>query len=225
MFHMRDQGEQFSDRRAAGKLLAKKLTSYASDPNVVVLGLPRGGVPVAYEIAQALDARLDAFEIRKLGVPGHEELAMGAIGSGGSCYLNAHVIDALGIPSDEIDQVVARERRELDRREKLYRDSRPRPDLTGKTVILVDDGIATGSSMHAAVAALRRHHPARIVVAIPVAPVDSLAELRAEVDELVCWTTPEPFYAVGAAYEDFPQVGDDEVRALLNRAFERRAVA
>lgn len=199
MFHIRDQGEQFSDRRDAGRLLAKKLTAYAHDPNVVVLGLPRGGVPVAYEIALALGARLDAFEVRKLGVPGHEELAMGAIGSGGEYYLNARVIEELGISRDQIDRVLARERQELERREKLYRDSRPRPNVAGKTVILVDDGIATGSSMHAAVAALHRQHPAHVVVAIPVAPVESLEELRSAVDDVVCWATPEPFYAVGAA--------------------------
>ena len=213
MFHIRDQGEQFSDRRDAGRLLAKKLTAYAHDPNVVVLGLPRGGVPVAYEIALALGARLDVFEVRKLGVPGHEELAMGAIGSGGEYYLNARVIEEFGISRDQIDRLLARERQELERREKLYRDSRPRPNVAGKTVILVDDGIATGSSMNAAVAALHRQHPAHVVVAIPVAPVESLEELRSAVDDVVCWATPEPFYAVGAAYEDFPQVSDDEVRA------------
>ena len=225
MFHIRDQGQQFSDRRDAGLLLAKKLAGYANDPNVVVLGLPRGGIPVAWEIARALGAPLDAFEVRKLGVPGHEELAMGAIGSGGALYLNTEAIDALGISPEQIDRVVALEKRELERREKLYRDSRPRPNLTGKTAILVDDGIATGSSMQAAIASLRRHHPARIVVAIPVAPAESLDEFRAEVDEVVCWTTPEPFYAVGAAYADFAQVSDDEVRALLEQAFERPRAA
>jgi putative phosphoribosyl transferase len=221
MFHIRDQGERFRDRRDAGLLLAKKLAAYANDSNVVVLGLPRGGVPVAWEIARTLGAPLDTFEVRKLGVPGHEELAMGAIGSGGAIYLNTEAIRALRITPEQIDAVVARERRELERREKLYRDNRPRPNLAGTTAILVDDGIATGSTMQAAIASLRRHRPARIVVAIPVAPPESLDELRAQVDEVVCWTTPDPFYAVGAAYDDFAQVSDDEVRALLELAFQR----
>lgn len=217
--------EQFRDRREAGTLLAKKLTRYAHDPNAIVLGLPRGGVPVAYEIAQALGVPLDAFEVRKLGTPGHEELAMGAIGSGGVTYLNDRVIAGLRVSHEQIAAVVAREQRELERRERLYRDHRPLPKLTGKTVIHVDDGIATGASMLVAAEALRRLAPGRIVVAIPIAPRETLAELQPVVDEVVCWTTPEPFYAVGAAYENFSQVGDDEVRALLGRAYARVLMA
>jgi putative phosphoribosyl transferase len=211
----------FRDRREAGAFLAEKLRAYARDPNVVVLGLPRGGVPVAYEIAQALGAPLDTFEVRKLGVPGHEELAMGAIGSGGAYHLNTEALSYLNIPYDAVQRVVAREQRELERREKLYRDHRPRPELAGKTVILVDDGVATGSSMLAAIEALRKHDPARIVVAVPVAPREFCEEIRREVDDVVCGETPDPFYAVGLYYEDFGQVSDDEVRALLNRAAER----
>lgn len=207
------------DRREAGALLAKKLTRYANDPNAVVLGVPRGGVPVAYEIARALSLPLDAFEVRKLGTPGHEELAMGAIASGGSVYLNDRLIAELGISHEELAAEVGRERRELERRERLYRDHRPRPELTGKSVILVDDGLATGASIFAAIEALRTLTPGRIVVATPVAPRETIEELRSEVDEVACWVTPEPFYAVGAAYEAFPQVSDDEVRSLLNRAY------
>lgn len=220
MFHLRDLSERFHDRAEAGQLLAKKLTAYAGDPHVVVLGLSRGGVPVAYEVARALGAPLDSFEVRKLGVPGHEELAMGAIGSGDASYLNADVIAELRITRDTVASVLARERDELERRENIYRDGRPRLSLTGKIVILVDDGIATGSSMLAAVSAIRRQRPAQIVVAIPVAPIESLADLTSAVDDVVCWATPNPFYAVGAAYENFSQVTDDEVRALLARTFQ-----
>lgn len=215
----------FRDRHEAGTCLARKLIAYHGDKNVVVLGLPRGGVPVAYEIAQALNAPLDTFEVRKLGVPGHEEFAMGAIGSGGVWHLDEETIGALSISDKQVADVVAREWRELERREKLYRDSRPRPNVAGKTVILVDDGIATGSSMHAAIAALRRRDPARIVVAVPVAPRETYAALSREVDELVCVATPEPFYAVGACYEDFGQVSDDEVRQLLDQASKRTLAA
>ena len=222
MYELNDRAKKFRDRREAGILLAKKLTAYANDPNVIVLGLPRGGIPVAYEIAQALGVPLDSYEVRKIGMPGHEELAMGAIGSGGIYYLNAEVIDALRISREQIESVVTRERHELERREKLYRDSRPRLKLAGKTVILVDDSVATGSSMHVAVASLRLHDPARIVVAIPVAPIETLEELRVEVDEVVSWSTPEPFFAVGAAYDEFGQVSDNEVRALLDRAYGQK---
>jgi len=225
MFHVRDTAECFRDRADAGILLAKKLAHYAGDPNVVVLGLPRGGVPVAYEVSRALGAPLDTFEVRKLGVPGHEELAMGAIGSGGVCYLNHRMIEQLEIAPERIDAVIASERRELERRERLYRDSRPRPALAGKIVILVDDGIATGASMLAAIGALRRRQPARVVVAVPVAASESLDDLRPQVDELVCGVVPEPFYAVGLAYRDFDQVSDDDVRALLERAFAARTAA
>ena len=202
--------------------MAERLTAFANDPNAIVLGLPRGGIPVGFEIVQAIGAPLDSYEVRKIGTPGHEELAMGAIGSGGAYYLNPELIAALGIPAQHVASAVMREQRELERREKLYRDGRPRPQLAGKTVILVDDGIATGASMHAAVESLRQRRPARIVVAIPVAPRETLAALRTAVDQVVCSTTPDPFLAVGAAYDEFGQVGDDEVRALLARAWERR---
>jgi predicted phosphoribosyltransferase len=212
----------FRDRREAGMLLAKALRAYASDPNVIVLGLPRGGIPVAYEIARRLAVPLDSYGVRKIGAPGNEELALGAIGSDGAAYLNPEVVAALRIPRWQIDSAVARERHELMRREKLYRGDRPRPRVAGKTVILVDDGVATGASMHAAVESLRVQRPARIVVAIPVAPIETVATLRGEVDEVVCAITPEPFIAVGAAYAEFAQVGDDEVRALLDPAFQDR---
>jgi putative phosphoribosyl transferase len=212
----------FRDRHQAGIVLARLLHVYARDANVVVLGLPRGGVPVAYEIARALDAPLYSYEVRKIGTPGHEELAMGAMGSGGAYHLNPEIIAALHISRQQIEDTVARERRELMRREKLYRDSRPRPNLAGRTAILVDDGLATGASMHAAIQSLRAQRPAHIVVAIPVAPADTIDDLRRDVDEIVCATVPEPFIAVGAAYADFAQVSDDEVRTLLDRAFRER---
>jgi putative phosphoribosyl transferase len=214
------ENEPFFDRRQAGRLLAKKLTRYAGDPNAIVLGLPRGGVPVAYEIAQALGIRLDVFEVRKLGTPGHEELAMGAIANGGGVYLNQRIIDELAISREQIAVVLARERRELERGERLYRDHRPLPELAGKTIILVDDGVATGASMLAAIAALRQLAPTRVVVAIPVAPTETLADLQVVVDEVVCWAAPEPFYAVGAAYEALSQVSDNDVRALLDLAYQ-----
>lgn len=219
-----ETNEPFRDRREAGVLLAKKLVRYANDPNAIVLGVPRGGVPVAYEVSRALRLPLDVFEVRKLGVPGHDELAMGAIASGGVEFFNDRIIEELGISREQIDVAVVRERRELERCERLYRDHRPLVDLAGKTVLLVDDGIATGASMSAAIAALRRLDPARIVVAIPVAPLETLEELQRVAEEVVCWATPEPFYAVGAAYEAFPHVGDDEVRDVLSRA-QRRARA
>ena len=224
-FFLENQVEPFRDRREAGAALAKVLSRYAKDPKVVVLGLPRGGLPVADEIAAALGAPLDSFEVRKLGTPGQEELAMGAIAGGGASYLNMDVIASCGIQPDEIERAVERERRELERREQLYHEGRPRPGLSGKTAILVDDGIATGSTMHAAVRALRSSKPARIVIAVPVAPRELVEELRREVDEVVCCAMPEVFFAVGAAYEDFAQVGDDEVRAILKHAFERQAAA
>lgn len=205
----------FKDRHDAGRRLAERLLPYARRPDVIVLGLPRGGVPVAYEVAKALEVPLDIFSVRKLGVPGHEELALGAIGSGGAYYLNIPVIRSLNVTADEIREVVERERSELARREKLYRDSRPRPEIRGKIAILVDDGLATGSSMRAAIAALRRLDPAQIIVAIPVGPAESCNELQHEVDALVCYQTPYPFDAVGVWYEDFSQTTDDEVRRLL----------
>jgi erythromycin esterase-like protein/adenine/guanine phosphoribosyltransferase-like PRPP-binding protein len=210
----------FRDRREAGRLLASKLSAYANRPEVLVLALPRGGVPVAYEVARALGAPLDVFVVRKLGVPGYEELAMGAVGTGGVRVFNHQLVTRLGIPDDLIDAVAAREQRELVRRERLYRGGRPPPDVRGRTVILVDDGLATGSTMQAAIEALRQLQPARIVVAVPTAPPDACEEMRARADVVVCAVTPEPFHAVGLWYQDFAQTTDEEVRDLLARRDE-----
>jgi predicted phosphoribosyltransferase len=208
----------FRDRSEAGRLLAAKLARYAERPDVLVLALPRGGVPVAYEVARALGAPLDVFIVRKLGVPGQEELAMGAVASGGVRVLNQEVVHALRVPDYVVDAVAEWELLELARRERVYRGERPFPDLRGRTVILVDDGLATGATMHAAVQALRQKQPARLVVAVPTAAPETCEELSAEVDEVVCAITPEPFYAVGIWYEDFSQTTDEEVRELLARA-------
>jgi predicted phosphoribosyltransferase len=205
----------FRNRREAGRLLAEKLKSYASRPDVLVLALPRGGVPVAFEVAQALRAPLDIFIVRKLGVPGYEELAMGAVATGGVRVLNEQIVGGLGLPEYIIDGVAAEERQELARRERLYRGGRPPPDVRGKTIILVDDGLATGATMLAAVRALRQQQPARIVVAVPTAAAETCEELRKEVDEVICAMTPQPFEAVGRWYEDFTQTTDEEVRDLL----------
>ncbi len=210
--------ERFQDRRDAGRQLAARLAKYANRPDLLVLGLPRGGVPVAYEVAQLLDAPLDVYVVRKLGVPGHEELAMGAVATGGVRVLNEGVLHGLDIPMGVIEAITDRECRELARREQAYRDGQPPPDVRGRTVILVDDGLATGSTMRAAVAALRQQGPARIVVAVPVASPDVCSEIGALVDEIVCLRTPEPFYAVGLWYEDFSQTTDEEVRDYLRRA-------
>jgi len=207
----------FRDRSEAGQLLAERLIAYAGRPDILVLALPRGGVPVAYEVARALGAPLDVFVVRKLGIPGHEELAMGAIASGGVRVLNDDVVQALHIPERVIEAVAARELRELERRERAYRGDRPAPDVRDRTVILVDDGLATGSTMRAAVAALRRLGPARIVVAVPTAAPSTCEEFRREADECICQITPEPFHAVGLWYQDFSQTTDDEVRDLLDR--------
>lgn len=209
---------RYRDRREAGRRLADKLSDYAGRPDVVVLALPRGGVPVAYEIAKRLGAPLDVFLVRKLGVPGHEELAMGAVASGGLRVLNPEVVAQLAISAAEIDAVADREIEELDRRERLYRDGRAPPDIRGRTVIVVDDGLATGATMRAAIAALRQRGPARIVIAIPTAARDICNEFRAVADGIVCGMTPEPFYAVGSSYIDFAQTSDAEVRALLAAA-------
>jgi putative phosphoribosyl transferase len=208
----------FRDRAEAGRRLAEHLRHYAGRDDVAVLALPRGGVPVAYEVAKALGAPLDVFLVRKLGVPGYEELAMGAIASGGSRVLNPEVVQGLRIPPQVIEEVAAQEMGELRRRERAYRDALPPTDVRGKTVILVDDGLATGSTMRAAAEALRRLGPDRIVVAVPTAARQTCDEFRDVVDEVVCATTPEPFHAVGLWYEDFSQTGDDEVRDLLARA-------
>lgn len=211
---------RFRDRVEAGRHLAEVLKPYAGRPNLLVLALPRGGVPVAYEVARALHAPLDVLLVRKLGVPGHEELAMGAIASGGVRIVSEDVIAMLGIPDRVIATVAAAEEKELERRERLYRDGRPPLDVRGRVVILVDDGLATGATMRAAAAALRTQHPEWLVVAVPVAPPETCEALRAEADDVVCALSPEPFVAVGAWYDDFAQISDDEVRALLRRATE-----
>lgn len=209
---------RFNNRQQAGELLATKLTTYTDRPEVLVLALPRGGVPVGFAVARALRVPLDIFLVRKLGVPGHEELAMGAIASGGVRILNNEVIHTLYIPNHVVELVAAQEQREIDRREHHYRDGRSAPSIRGRTVILVDDGLATGSTMRAAVAAVRHHQPARLVIAVPTAAPETCAKLQAEADEVVCATTPEPFYAVGLWYADFTQVTDAEVRDLLTQA-------
>lgn len=199
-------------------MLAQVLVGYANRSDVIVLALPRGGVPVAFEVAKALHAPLDVFVVRKLGVPGHEEYAMGALAGGGVRVLNDEIVKRLGISDAAVDAVTRDELRELERRERLYRGDRPLPELRGRTVILVDDGLATGSTMLAAVKALRAQQPARIVVAVPTAAAETCARLRSDADEVVCATTPEPFRAVGMWYDDFSQTSDEEVRELLARA-------
>lgn len=216
---------RFFDRRDAGRYLATKLSAYMGRQDVLVLALPRGGVPVAFEVAQAISAPLDVFVVRKLGVPGHEELAMGAIASGGVSVLNDEVVQALHIPERVIEAITQREQRELERREHLYRDGLPPPDVKNHTVIVVDDGLATGATMRAAVAALRSQHPDRIVVAVPVAASVTCRELMAEADEVICAETPEPFYGVGLWYDDFSQTSDEEVHDLLAQSEQERPVA
>ncbi|MFW6093746.1 MAG: phosphoribosyltransferase [Pseudomonadota bacterium] len=206
------------DRAAAGHALAETLASNPANTGALVLALPRGGVPVAYEIAKRLNAELDLMLVRKLGTPGQPELAAGAIASGGIRVLNDDVVGALHLSHEALEQVAAREQRELERREQLYRGDRPRPAVAGRTVILVDDGIATGSTMRAAIAALRRQQPSRLVVAVPVAPEDTLRILATEADEVVCLATPVPFRAIGQWYRHFEQVDDDTVRRLLAHA-------
>jgi len=213
--------QPFSDRPEAGRALAKRLEDYKDRTDVIVLALPRGGVPVAYEVAKALNAPLDVFIVRKLGVPGHEELAMGAIASGGVRVLNPEVLSRLRIDTWHIDRIAKQEMQELARREREYRGNRPPPDLHGKIPILIDDGLATGATMRAAARALRRLGPAKIVVAVPAAARDTCDEFRDEVDEIICAITPEPFYSVGSWYEDFSQTSDEEVRELLARASSR----
>jgi putative phosphoribosyl transferase len=221
--HFAEETIRFRDRAEAGQDLAEKLMAYAHGPDVVVLALPRGGVPVAFEVAQALNAPLDVFLVRKLGVPGHEELAMGAIAAGGVRVLNAEVVRLLRLPENIIEPVAAQEQQELERRAQHYRAGRPALDVRGCTVILVDDGLAPGATMRAAVATLRQQQPAHIVIAVPVAASTTCDEFRAEGEEIVCAVTPEPFYAVGLWYEDFSQTSDVEVRQLLAWAAERHA--
>jgi putative phosphoribosyl transferase len=205
----------FRDREQAGELLAERLMQYAKRDNAVVLGLARGGIVVADAVARALDLPLDVFLVRKLGVPGNEELALGAIASGGIQVLNKGVIADFGIGSEQIQQITAREMRELERREQAYRGKRSAVKVEGKLIILVDDGLATGASMRAAIRALRNLHPNRIVVAVPTASTEACVDLHNEADEMICLQTPVPFMGVGAWYEDFPQVSDDEVRLVL----------
>ncbi len=212
----------FEDRQDAGRALAQRLEHYAGRPDVLVLALPRGGVPVGHEVARALGAPLDLMIVRKLGLPGQEELAMGAIASGGVRVLNEEVVEVTGVPREVIDRVAAEEKRELERREREYRGDRPPPEVEGRTVILVDDGVATGSTLRAAVQALRTRHPARVVVAIPTAPRSACEMLRREADEVVCLTSPEPFFAISPSYRNFPQLSDDEVREILRRASSER---
>jgi len=207
----------FRDRTEAGKYLATKLLSYKDRQDVLVLALPRGGVPVAFEVAEALRVPLDIFLVRKLGVPGHEELAMGAISTGGVRVLNEDTVDYLRIPEHIIDAIAAEELKELERREIAYRGNRPEPDVNGKTVILIDDGLATGSTIRAAAQALRQQGPARIVVAVPVSAPETCDEYRMGVDEIICALTPESFLGVGQWYLDFSQTTDEEVRDLLER--------
>lgn len=209
---------RFYDRTEAGIHLARELAEYAGDPNVRVLALPRGGVPVGFEVARALHAPLDVFLVRKLGLPGHEEYAMGAIASDGLVVLDRRVTREFDVSDDDIARVLDRERRELDRRERLYRGGREPHDIAGRTLILVDDGLATGSSMRAAVVALRQGHPRRIIVAAPIGAPETCDALRAEADRVVCAATPEPFIAVGLWYENFAETSDAEVQELLERA-------
>ena len=215
----------FRNRTEAGRLLAGHLKEYTNRPDVIVLALPRGGVPVAFEVAESLRAPLDVYIVRKLGVPGQEELAMGAIATGGVRVANEEVVRYLNISEEKFDAAVARESEELERREREYRGKRPAPDLRGRTVILVDDGLATGSTMRAAAAALRQQNPARIVIAVPVGAPQTCDEFRKEVDEIICAMTPEPFRGVGQWYDDFTQTSDAEVHDFLGRSTGERASA
>jgi putative phosphoribosyl transferase len=205
----------FEDRAEAGRRLARALSAYAGRADVTILALPRGGVPVAFEVARTLDVPLDVFVVRKLGVPGHEELAMGAIATGGTLVLNEGVVRDLGVPSAKIDEVATREGNELERRERAYRGDAPAVDVSGRTVILIDDGLATGATMRAAITALRLQGPARIVVAVPVASPDTCEEIGLMADEIVCAETPTPFLGVGMWYVHFAQTSDEEVKRLL----------
>jgi predicted phosphoribosyltransferase len=211
----------FRDRKDAGRILADSLRQYAGRKDVVVIALPRGGVPVAFEVAEKLNAPLDVVLVQKLGTPGQPELAMGAIASGDVKVLNRYVVEQLGIAQDQIDAAVAREQEELHRRERFYRGNRAPVDVRGRTVILIDDGLATGSSMRAAAAAIRQRQPARVVLAVPVASESTCNEMKREFDELICGLTPMAFYAVGQWYQEFSQTTDEEVRELLTRSAAR----
>jgi putative phosphoribosyl transferase len=218
-----DGSHIYRNRTQAGQILAQHVIDKIPDANPLVLALPRGGVPVAFEVARALHAELDIFLVRKLGLPGHEELAIGAIASGGVRVLNRELIAELQLSDDLIDRVTAFEEQELERRERLYRENRPPPVVRDRTVILIDDGLATGASMMAGVRALRPQNPRRIIVAVPVAALETCNEFRARADEVICPSTPEPFGAVGAWYDDFSQTTDDEVRKLLEQAAREHA--
>jgi putative phosphoribosyl transferase len=215
--------KRFRNRTEAGLMLASHLQAYSQCKNLLVLALPRGGVPVGYEVAQALNAPLDVCLVRKLGVPGHEELAMGAIAEGGRldltsqtvCVLNYDVINGWGIDQETIDKVIAQELEELHRRDRAYRGDRPPVNVHGQTIILIDDGIATGSTIRAAIAILRQQQPSKIIVAVPIAPPSTYQQLQTEVDEVISLVTPEPMSAIGVWYEDFSQTTDAEVRQLL----------
>lgn len=211
---------RFADRQEAGQELAQELSDYTKREDVVVLGLPRGGVPVAFEVAKVLRVPLDVFVVRKLGAPGNPELAMGAIASGGVRVMNPGVVDRLGISDEAIERVTIEEREKLKEREEIYRGARPGVDVAGKTVILIDDGLATGATMRAAVSALRERNPEKIVMAVPTAPAETCAEFEERVEETVCLTTPRPFFGVGGAYRDFSQTTNEQVRDLLERADE-----
>ncbi len=210
----------FKNRIEAGRSLASALKPYVERPGVLILALPRGGVPVAFEVAQALNIPLDLMIVRKLGLPGQEELAMGAVATGGIKVLNHLLIQKLSISDAVLNLAIDKEKKELKRREQVYRGERPIPEVSGRWVILIDDGLATGATMRAAVSALRQQKPAGIIIGIPVAPIDTVEELRKEADEVVCLATPEPFSAIGKWYEDFSQTSDEEVSNLLARVWQ-----
>lgn len=213
-----EHSKKFKDREQAGELLARRLTAYTGRSDVIVLALPRGGVPVGAAVARKLGVPLDVLLVRKLGLPGREEYAMGAIASGGHCILQAEVLSALDIPPQVIEVVSQREMQEIKRREKLYRADRPAPQLREHVVILVDDGLATGSTMKVAVHVVREANPAKLIVAVPVAPIEACEKLKAEADEIICLSMPDPFHAVGMWYENFAQTTDEEVKSLLDEA-------
>lgn len=222
---MKKVDTNFKNREEAGRILANRLLTKYADQKPIVLGLPRGGIPVAFEVAKALKAPLDIYVVRKLGVPEHEELAMGAIASGDVRVLNKPVVEDLLISEEAIETETRKEQEELKRRELLYRGKRPPLDVSNRTVILVDDGIATGSTIRAAIAALKKQNAGRIVVAVPVAPASTIDELKTEVDEVICVSTPEFFYAISLWYDEFPQTSDEEVRELLKKAEKKKQAA